>query len=159
MLALLSAGLAYAEPTLQGRLVTFNVLTYDDLAKPYLQAQGHTVQVGDGIEFGLEPEGIINGLEVVPVTVQISPRRIEVEYKRGEGLMFSSVFNGYVLRFETDCALFEGVSIDTAFTTMPLTPAAIHTEGGALFINMSGLAYGPGKRFALDIAVGDCALS
>ena len=38
--------------------------------------------------------------------------------------MFSSVFNGYVLRFETDCALFEGVSIDTAFTTMPLTPAA-----------------------------------
>ena len=158
-LAVFWAGGGLAEPTLQGRLVTFNVLTYDDPAKPFFQAQGRTVQVGEGVEFGLEPEGIINGLEVVPVTVQISPRRIELEYKRGEGLMFASVFNGYVLRFETDCALFEGVSIDTEFTTMPLTPAAIHTEGGALFINMSGLAYGPGQRFALDIKVGDCALS
>ena len=150
---------AMADPTLQGRLVTFNVLTYDDPAKPYLQAQGRTVQVGDGVEFGLEPEGIINGLEVVPVTVQIGPQRIEVEYKRGTGVMFNSVFNGYVLRFETDCALFEAVSIDTDFTTMPLTPAAIHTERGALFINMAGLPYGPGKRFALNVKVGDCALS
>ena len=39
---------AFAEPTLQGRLVTFNVLTYDDPANPYLQATGRTVQVGDG---------------------------------------------------------------------------------------------------------------
>ena len=150
---------AAAEPTLQGRLVTFNVLTYDDPANPYLQAQGRTVQVGDGVEFGLEPEGIINGLQVVPVTVQIGPRRIELEYKRGTGVMFDAVFNGYVLRFETECALFEAVSIDTDFTTMPLTPAAIHTENGALFINMAGLAYAPGQRFALDIQVCDCALS
>lgn len=157
--ALLWPAVAVTEPTLQGRLVTFNVLTYDDPAKPYLQAQGRTVQVGDGVEFGLEPEGIINGLQVVPVTVQISPRRIEVEFKRGEGVMFVSAFNGYVLRFETDCALFEAVSIDTGFTNMPLTSAAIHTEKGALFINMSGLPYNPGKRFGLDITVGDCALS
>ncbi len=153
------ANVVLAEPTLQGRLVSFNVLTYDDPAKPFLQAQGRTVQVGDGIEFGLEPEGIINGLEVVPVTVQIGPRRIELEYKRGTGVMFDAKFNGYVLRFETDCALFEGVSIDTEFSTMPITPAAIHTERGALFINMAGLDYTPGKRFALDLVVGDCALS
>ena len=157
-LALLSTETAAAEPTLQGRLVTFNVLTYDVPAKPYLQAQGRTVQVGDGIEFGLEPEGIINGLDVLPVTVQISPRRIEANFKRGEGVLFDAVFNGYVLRFETDCALFEAVSIDSDFTTMPLTPAAIHTERGALFINMAGLAYAPDKRFALNIEVGDCAL-
>ena len=158
-LALFCVEIVLADPTLQGRLVTFNVLTYDDPAKPYLQAQGRTVQVGDGVEFGLEPEGIINGLAVVPVTVQISPRRIELEYRRGEGLMFASVFNGYVLRFETDCALFEGVSIDSKFTNMPLLPDAIHTERGALYINMSGLAYAPGAQFALDIKIGDCALS
>lgn len=155
----LAASPALTETTLQGRLVTFNVLTYDDPAKPYLQAQGRTVQVGDGIEFGLEPEGIINGLQVVPVTVQIGPQRIEVEFKRGTGVLFDAAFNGYVLRFETDCVLFEGVTIDTQFTTMPLTRAAIHTERGALFINMSGMAYSPGNRFGLNLQVGDCALS
>lgn len=150
---------AMAEPTLEGRLVTFHVLTYDDPAKPLLEARGRTVEVGKGIEFGLEPEGVINGLDVAPVTVEIAPRRIEVTYTRGTGTLWGSVFNGYVLRFETDCALFDAVSIDKAFTTMPLTPADIHTEQGALFINVAGMDYGPGKRFALDVTVADCPIS
>ena len=82
-----------------------------------------------------------------------------MEFKRGTGVLFDAAFNGYVLRFETDCVLFESVAIDPDFTTMPLTPAAIHTERGALFINMSGMAYSPGNRFGLNVQVGDCAVS
>jgi hypothetical protein len=149
----------FAEPTLEGRLVTFFVLTYDDPAQSLLTARGRTVQVGNGVEFGLEPEGVINGLDVAPVTAEIAPRRIEVEYTRGQGVLWGSVFNGYVLRFETDCALFQTVTIDAAFTTMPLKPADIRAEIGALYINVAGMAYGPGKRFAVDLEVADCPSS
>jgi hypothetical protein len=150
---------ARAEPTLEGRLVTFFVLTCDDPAQPLLTAHGRTVQVRQGVEFGLEPEGLINGLDVAPVTVQIGPRRIEVEYTQGPGVLWRSVFNGYVLRFETYCAVFETVTIDADYTTMPLKPADIRTEIGALYINVAGMDYGPGKRFAVDMKVADCPLS
>ena len=36
--------------------------------------------VGDGVEFGLGPEGAQNGLDVVPVEIEILPRRIEISY-------------------------------------------------------------------------------
>ena len=156
-LAVLLAGPALADPTLEGRLVTFTVETWDDPAAPYLQARGRTVMVGTGVEFGLEPEGLTGGLDIVPVTVEIGPSRIELRYPRGAGWFFGAKFNGYVLRFETDCALFEAVAIDPAGTTMPVTD--IRTEVGALYINVSGLGYGPEARLALDVTVADCPMS
>jgi hypothetical protein len=143
--------------TLEGRLVTFTVETWDDREAPLLQAQGRTVTVGDGVEFGLEPEGLTGGLDVVPVTVEIGPSRIELSYPRGIGRFYDSRFNGYVLRFETECALFENVAIDPAATTMQVTE--IWAETGALYINVSGLGYGPGAKLALDLEVADCPLS
>lgn len=146
-----------AAGTLEGRLVTFTVETWDDRDKPYLQARGRTVVVGQGVEFGLEPEGLTGGLDVVPVTVEIGPNRVELSYPRGLGRFHEAAFNGYVLRFVTDCALFEQVTIDPAETTMKVTE--IWAEGGALYINVSGLGYGPNARLALDIEVADCPLS
>ncbi len=149
---------AFAEQTLEGRLVTFSVLTYDDPDLPILQARGKTVMVGKGVEFDLGPEGLTAGLDVVPVTVEIGPSRIELSYPLGQGDFWTSTFNGYVLRFETECALFKAVTIDTAYTTMDLTPADIRSETGALCLNVSGRRYGPGQRAALDILVEDCPI-
>jgi hypothetical protein len=143
--------------TLEGRLVTFTVETWDVRDQPYVLARGRTVTVGQGVEFGLEPEGLTGGLDVVPVTVEIGPTRIELSYPRGIGRFYEAAFNGYVLRFETECALFEGVAVDKAASTMPVTE--IWAETGALYVNVSGLEYGPKATLALDIEVADCPLS
>lgn len=146
-----------AAGTLEGRLVTFTVETWDQRDQPYLDARGRTVMVGQGVEFGLEPEGLSGGLDVVPVTVEIGPTRIELTYPRGIGRFFEAKFNGYVLRFETECALFQNVAIDPLATTMKVTE--VWAETGALFINVSGLDYGPDAKLALDLEVADCPLS
>jgi hypothetical protein len=143
--------------TLEGRLVTFTVETWDVRDQPYLQARGRTVTVGQGVEFGLEPEGLTGGLDVVPVTVEIGPTRIELSYPRGIGRFYEARFNGYVLRFETNCALFQNVAIDPAGTTMRVIE--VWAETGALYINVSGLGYGPEATLALDLEVADCPLS
>lgn len=146
-----------AAGTLEGRLVTFTVETWDQRDQPYLEARGRTVMVGAGVEFGLEPEGLTGGLDIVPVTVEIGPTRIELTYPRGIGRFYEAKFNGYVLRFETECALFENVAIDPVGTTMKVSE--VWAETGALYINVSGLGYGPEARLALDLEVADCPLS
>ena len=159
---LLLAGLCalpVAAGTLQDRLVTFTVMTWDDPAHPFLEARGRTVTVGDGVEFGLEPEGMTGGLEIVPVEVEIGPTRIELTYRKGMGRFYKAGFNGYVLRFETECALFESVRIDSAVTTMKIGPEDIFTDKGALFINTSDRDYRPGMVLAVDLQVADCPLS
>lgn len=156
VLALLFAAPA-AGGTLEGRLVTFTVETWEDRDAPLLVARGRTVAVGSGTEFGLEPEGFTGGLDVVPVKVEIGPTRIELSYPTGTGRFYESTFNGYVLRFKTDCALFQRVAVDQAATTLQVTE--VWAETGALYINVSGLAYGPVATLALDVDVADCPLS
>jgi hypothetical protein len=151
-------GPAWADATLEGRLVTFTVLTYDIPGQPIVDARGKTVMVGTGVEFGLEPEGLTGGLDVAPVTVEVGPTRVELSYP-GRGLFYTATFNGYVLRFETDCALFKSVTIDPKATTMALTAEDIRTDLGALYINVSGRAYGPDLHAAFDVVVEDCPLS
>ena len=155
-LAILLAAPA-AGGTLEGRLVTFTVETWEDRDAPLLVARGRTVTVGEGTEFGLAPEGFTGGLDVVPVAVEIRPTRIELSYPRGIGRFYEAKFNGYVLRFETDCALFEAVALDPEATTME--GAEVWAETGALYINVSGLGYGPVSTLAVDVKVADCPLS
>lgn len=143
--------------TLEGRLVTFTVETWNDFENPLLVARGRTVIVGEGTEFGLGPEGFTGGLDVVPVAVEIGPTRIELSYPKGIGRFYEARFNGYVLRFEAECALFDKVTIDPAGTTMRVTE--VWAESGSLYINVSGLGYGPEARLALDLEVADCPLS
>jgi hypothetical protein len=154
---ILAMAVPAAAGTLEGRLVTFTVETWDKRETPLLTARGRTVTVGEGVEFGLEPEGFTGGLDVVPVTVEIGPTRIELSYPRGIGRFYDAAFNGYVLRFETECALFEKVAIDPAGTTLKVTE--VWAEAGALYINVSGLGYGPTSTLALDLEVADCPLS
>jgi hypothetical protein len=143
--------------TLEGRLVTFTVETWDDREAPLLVARGRTVTVGQGTEFGLDREGFTGGLDVVPVDVEIGPTRIELSYPKGIGRFYEAKFNGYVLRFETDCALFDKVAIDPARTTMQ--GVEVWAETGALYIDVSGAGYGPTSTLALDLEVADCPMS
>lgn len=155
LLALLAAPVQAG--TLEGRLVTFTVETWDDREAPMLVARGRTVTVGQGTEFGLGPEGFTGGLDVVPVAVEIGPTRIELSYPKGIGRFFDAKFNGYVLRFETECALFQNVAVDPAATTLKVKE--VWAENGALYINVAGLGYGPEATLALDLQVADCPLS
>lgn len=156
--AALLAGAAQAGGTLEGRIVTLNVLTYDDPAAPILESVGRTVKVGAGVEFGMGPEYRTPGFDVVPVQVEIGPTRIEFSYGDISGQFWPAGFNGYVLRFQTECALFEKVTIDAAATTMPLAEADIFSDQGALFINVQGQDFGPQVTLALDLVVSDCLL-
>lgn len=157
----LLAGPALAGGTLEGRLVTLNVLTYDDPADPILESTGRTVQVGGGVEFGMGPEGAQNGFDVVPVQVEIRPQRIELSYGAGAGNFWPAAFNGYVLRFAApaDCALFTGARIDREASTMPLQDTDIRVTRDAVYINVAGRDYGPEARLAIDLGVADCTLS
>jgi hypothetical protein len=155
--------LALATPaaagTLEGRVVTLHVMTWDDPAAPYFDSVGRTVTVGPGLEFGMGPEHRTPDFDVVPVQVEIGPGRIEFSYPQGKGQFWPATFNGYVLRFATDCALFDGWKVDAAATSMPVADADIFADRGALFINVQGLDYGPEARLAVDLSVTDCPLS
>jgi uncharacterized membrane-anchored protein len=145
--------------TLEGRQVTFATMTWDDPAAPMFGVPGKTVTVGKGVEFGIESDQVVNGLSLVPVQVEILPQRVEVTFPKGMGNFYETTFNGYVLRFDTECALFSGWAVDRDFTTLPITDSDIFTDKGALYINVSGMAYGPEERLAVNLDVSDCPIS
>jgi hypothetical protein len=93
------------------------------------------------------------------VKVEIGPGRVELTYPKGMGNFYAAAFNGYVLRFDTECALFAGWALDDQFTTLPVKDSDIFTDKGALYINVSGMAYGPDARLALNLDVAECPLS
>ncbi len=159
-LAFLLATPATADATLNGRTVTLSTLTYDEPEAPLYIGEGETVIVSDEVEFGLEPEGVVNGMDIVPVRVNIAAKRIEFDYSHTEpGWFVTAEFNGYLLHFDIDCTLFTGARIDRAFSTLPLAEDALSVEDNTLRINVSGLEFTRKSRFAVDIAVMDCPLS
>ncbi len=161
LLAALTLPLASAaQGTLLDRVVTFSTLTYDHPKGPLFTSRGRTVVVTDGAEFGLEREAIQNGLEVVPVDVNISANRIELDYFNSEpGSFVTAEFNGYVLQFEANCVLFQDARIDWQATTLPLAKDALSFEGGTVRINVSGLIFDRKSHFAVDLDVAACPLS
>ena len=150
---------AFAGGSLDGLTVTLNVETWDDPSAPLLISEGRTVTVGQGVEFGMGPEGWTGGLDVVPVEVQIAPGRVEFRYGEGfSGTFWQAAFNGYVLRFRSGCALFSGAHIDPAATTMDVTDKDITLGPQSISVNVAGRAYGPEARLALDLDVADCPM-
>lgn len=160
ILTLLAGGSAVGAGTLTGRIVTFRVLAYDDAAHPLFDGRGQTVKVTDAVEFGLGPEGPQNGLDVIPVQVNIGDTRIEVRYDGpGESEPLEATFNGYVLSFDTECVLFQGARVDAAASNVALTDRDVTWDRGVLYINVAGRPYMTGSHFAVDLDVTDCPLS
>ena len=143
---------------LDGRIVTFEVLTYDDPAAPLFRSSAYTATVGPGPEFGLLPE-TGNGLEAVTVTVDFSSRRLDIGFENTFPAVFApAVFNGYVLTFTVDCLLIEGAALDPAATTLPLGPGDVTVTPRSLLIDVGGLAHTPEDRIGLTLDVTDCLM-
>ncbi|UOM33762.1 hypothetical protein [Acuticoccus sp. I52.16.1] len=162
LVAILAFGAAVpaAADSLIGRTAAFNVLAYDDPRHPRYQGLVHTATITEQVEFGLIPEGVQNGLDVVPVTVDISAHRIEISFTPSPpGLIADATFNGYVLSFTPDCLIFNTARVDTRTTTLPVSDADITLNGRTLYVNLEGLAYESTSRVDIELDVTDCPVT
>ncbi|MBI1417422.1 MAG: hypothetical protein GC146_09385 [Limimaricola sp.] len=154
----LAAGPAAADG-LMGRAVTFGAMVWQDRAAPLFSGERHPATVGPGVEYGLGPEGVQNGWDLVPSVVDISENRIAITYPDGEpGHFPEATFNGYILDFLVDCVLFTGAAPNPTLSTVALKPDDVFTEGSKLFINVGGQDYGPGTYIVVDVKVSDCLM-
>jgi hypothetical protein len=145
---------------LEGRTVTFGGLLYEETEDdPTFLGERHIAVVGPGVEYGLGPEGPQNGWDIVPAIVDISDQRVTITYPDIPGADFPELrFNGYVLDFLTDCVLFAGARVDKRVSSGDFSDADVFTKGARLYIDMSGHAYGPGIKYAVDLDVMDCPI-
>lgn len=156
-LALLPA--AAAADGLTGRTVIFNAAAWDDPAAPYLVGSDYGGVVGDGPEFGMLRE-VQGNLGVVPVLIDVGPGRIDFSYPGVEpGAFAEAAFNGYTLRFPTECVLIAGAAVDPAATTLPIDDSALIVTPQSLSLNVAGLDFGPDTRIGVTLEVLDCPLS
>jgi hypothetical protein len=77
-LPLIFATQSVAAGGLMERTVTFGALAYDDVAAPIFVGERHPAVVTNGIEYGLEPEGVQNGWDIVPAIIDIRDQQIIV---------------------------------------------------------------------------------
>ncbi len=146
--------------SLLGRTAAFSVLAYDDPERPRYQGVIHTETITDAIEFGLQPEGVQNGLDVVPVTVDIGANRIEIDFSPSPpGVVADAAFNGYVLSFMPECLIFNRAQVDTSATTLPVDDSDITMTGRTLYVNLEGLAYESTSHVSIELDVTDCPLT
>lgn len=144
---------------LTGRTVIFNAAAWDDPAAPYLVGRDYGGVVGEGPEFGMLRE-VQGNLGVVPVLIDVGAGRIDFSYPGVEpGQFAQAAFNGYTLRFPTDCVLIAGAAIDPAATTLDLGPEALILAPQSLSLNVAGLAFGPDTRIGVTLEVLDCPMS
>ena len=144
---------------LSGRTVIFNVLTYDDPDAPVFVGPDYAAKVTAGPEFGMIREGY-DGMAVVPVLVDFADTRLDLTYAQTEPGSFTAArFNGYVLRFPTDCVLIGSAAIDPAATTLPLTNADLILTGQSLSINVQGRRHDRNSRIGVKLSVMDCPVS
>lgn len=100
-----------------------------------------------------------SGSRVVQTDIDIQASSVTIDFDR---VTFSSfgigTFNGYVLT-DVDDVLpdFTGVRIDTAVTTLGLTPARVFVTPNQLFINVQGLRFSPSTFAKLDVQFGTMA--
>jgi hypothetical protein len=159
-LSLIFAAQSVAAGGLMERTVTFGALAYDDAAAPIFVGERHPAVVTNSIEYGLGPEGVQNGWDIVPAIIDIRDQKIIVTYPDTvAGTFPEPEFNGYVLDFLTDCVLFNGAGQDLENSTVVLADDAIFVEGSKLYVDMSGLDFGPQTFIVVNVDVADCPLS
>ncbi len=162
-LLLLLAGPAAAQDAaggLAGRTVTFGVLLYEKSEDaPLFLGQRHVAVVGEGLEYGLAPEGPQNGWDVIPARVDISDSRVKITYPDiPPGAFPATEFNGYVLDFLTDCVLFRSARVDKTASTGTLGADDVFVKGARLYIDMGGQRYGQGNVYTVALDIMDCPI-
>ncbi|MFT7370057.1 MAG: hypothetical protein ACI9RO_001022, partial [Alteromonas macleodii] len=79
-LPLVLAAQSAAADGLMESTVTFGALAYDDAAAPTFVGARHSSVVKNSIEYGLKPEGVQNGWDIVPAIIDIRDQQIVVTY-------------------------------------------------------------------------------
>lgn len=161
LIGALAAAPALADPGLLNRRATLQVLTYDDPARPLLESAILSANVGAAVEFfaDREPQSQ-NGLNTVPVAIDLRAARIEGRYAVDFiGDFAAAAFNGYVIQFDEGCDQIVGARLDADATTMALTPDRIMLSRQEVRINVSGLRFSAESRFAIDLAIEPCPVS
>ncbi len=154
---MITASTAHAQSGLIGREITFQVLTYDDPATLLFEGLAHSAQVTEGIEFGLQNEGIQNQIDVVPVLVDVSNARIELRYSNADpGELWTSGFNGYVITVNAPCNMLATARVDQAFTNLQFDNKRVRIDGNRLLLNVSGQKYDRDSRIGVDLTLTDC---
>ena len=145
---------------LMDRTVTFGALAYDNVEAPIYVGERHPAVVTNSIEYGLEPEGVQNGWDIVPSIIDIRDTQVIVTYPDTVGGTFPEAgFNGYVLDFLTECVLFNGAAQDLENSTVGLDADAVFVEGSKLYVDLAGQEYGPQTFVVVNVDVADCPLS
>ena len=142
------------------RTVTFGALAYDDVDAPIYVGERHPAVVTNSIEYGLGPEGVQNGWDIVPSIIDIRDQQIIVTYPDTvDGTFPEAGFNGYVLDFLTECVLFNGAGQDLENSTIVLDDDAIFVEGSKLYVDLGGQDFGPQTFIVVNVDVAECPLS
>lgn len=145
---------------LMDRTVTFGALAYDIVEAPIYVGERHPAVVTNSIEYGLGPEGVQNGWDIVPSIIDIRDTQVIVTYPDTVGGTFPEAgFNGYVLDFLTECVLFNGAAQDLANSTVELDADAVFVEGSKLYVDLAGQDFGPQTFIVVNVDVADCPLS
>ncbi|SHJ12179.1 hypothetical protein [Wenxinia saemankumensis] len=157
--ACLAAPQASQAEGLLGRTVVFTVEVWDDPQAPLLESGAYTARVGPGAEIEMTEEGWL-GMNVVPVTIDISDSRVTFSYEGDwTGTFYPSAFNGYVMRFAGECALIERAKPVAEGSTQPVPAEAVSFGSQELRLNVAGLSHAPGERIEIALRVADCPVS
>ena len=158
--AFILAAQSAAAGGLMDRTVTFGALAYDDIDAPIYVGERHPAVVTNSIEYGLGPEGVQNGWDIVPSIIDIRDQQIIVTYPDTvDGTFPEAGFNGYVLDFLTECVLFNGAGQDLENSTIVLDDDAIFVEGSKLYVDLGGQDFGPQTFIVVNVDVAECPLS
>jgi len=158
--AFILAAQSAAAGGLMDRTVTFGALAYDDVDAPIYVGERHPAVVTNSIEYGLGPEGVQNGWDIVPSIIDIRDQQIIVTYPDTvDGTFPEAGFNGYVLDFLTECVLFNGAGQDLENSTIVLDDDAIFVEGSKLYVDLGGQDFGPQTFIVVNVDVAECPLS
>ena len=146
--------------SLIGRRITVRIVAYDDPARPLYDWRSGEFVIGPGVELELGPDRRDKTPKsIAAIDIDISAARIEGRYlRRSPGRFLQAAFNGYVIDFQGRCGVFAGARVDRKATNIALTDSHISVREGRLYINFSGLRYGPGSRFAVKVTAAPCRL-
>lgn len=155
-----SAQTAETEPRgLIGSEASIQVIVENEGEPPRFLGVVHRRTVGPWIEFELGDEPIQNGIYVVAGLIDISEERITGAYPSAPaGTFLETDFNGLVIAFDGSCGVASAEIVEEE-TSMAFEPDDVFVRDGKLYINVSGLGYGPEIGYAVALTMAPCGVS
>lgn len=140
-----------------GQSWTFQVITYDEPGTLLYETPVHDFTIGAGAELGLDSEGRKDNFNLIPLNVDISATRIEIDYRNADpGPFYDARFNGYIFDFGESCPQIVGAKLDPEQTNMAIGNKRLSVDHDRFFVNVSGLEVDRTSRMVIDLVLEDC---